>query len=168
MAVILAVLIGFVVFHYLSTVDRSQSETSTADDLTKTADQPSGPVESQTQKSSGSPLRGGSQTTIRDNAELETAVVTYDGSKFSPEKVSITSEPGNQSCLLTVVNKSFVPLSIRLSPHDPKDERGFPYPAVLPGEQSIIDPRYRIPEISFHNHEKPNESFSISLAEGCL
>lgn len=95
----------------------------------------------------------------------DTSTVKYVNGAFSPVKLTVNL--GDNGCLFKIINLSVDPLVIRLSPHSPEDKRGFPYPPVLPNQSVFIDPRYRIKDIAFHNHQKPKEEFSVKLNKNC-
>lgn len=112
------------------------------------------------------PPAASAKTTI---TEEDTDIVTVryratDG--FSPKQITITSA-GLRACIFRVINESNTPLTIRLSPHRPQDDWGSPYPPIPSHGESLIDPRYRLDRIAFHNHEKPAEELRVSLEEAC-
>lgn len=109
----------------------------------------------------------GASTKIQEKIAPSGQVVEYTPGGFSPKVIEVKANKGNIDCLLGIFNKSPDSLLIRLSPHSLRDDYGFLYPEILPGETSIIDPRYRIPKIAFHNHQRPSEEFVVILGEGC-
>lgn len=92
--------------------------------------------------------------------------VIYKNGAFSPLSITIQNK-NTGSCIVSVGNQGSKPLLIRLSPHSEKDDTGSLYPEIPPGESILIDPRYRIPNITFHNHRNPAEEFKVILGEGC-
>jgi|SRR3989344_1752847 len=113
--------------------------------------------------------KGPDQTRIvpENQPNLSKRSVFYMGSKFTPQSITIQNKD-NDGCILSLTNQDLKPLLIRLSPHSEKDDRGVLYPEILPGESMLIDPRYRIPEIAFHNHKNPHEEFRVVLGESCV
>lgn len=90
------------------------------------------------------------------------ATVFYSGNEFTPNNVVV-----KDACLLEIVNKSEEPLLIRLNPHSEKNNIGVQYPKIAPENSLLLDPRYRIPQIGFHNHGNPNHAFSVTLDKEC-
>ncbi|MBI2640528.1 MAG: hypothetical protein HYW91_01420 [Candidatus Sungbacteria bacterium] len=133
----------------------------------ESAPQPTASVNEQKQIASESNLPRGSTVGIKSGEEAPAATIQYFASGFSPKKILLRQDTGGYGCLLQIVNASNQSLIIRLSPHSDKDEQGFAYDPIPAGGISLIDPRYRIPKIAFHNHEKPDEEFSVELGEGC-
>lgn len=91
--------------------------------------------------------------------------VVYENGKFFPKAVIL--QGGEGGCLVSVQNKSSEPLLVRLSPHDPADRQGMQYPEIPPGQSILIDPRFRIPTIAFHNHKNPAEEFLVDPGNAC-
>ena len=92
--------------------------------------------------------------------------VSYKNKVFFPASTTVQNQDGD-GCILAIINQDPGSLLIRLSPHSEKDDQGVLYPEIAPGESILIDPRYRIAEIAFHNHRNPNEEFKVILGEGC-
>ena len=107
-------------------------------------------------------------TRVKSKEDFIGPTVLYSGDKFFPANLTLTGKPEGSGCLLMILNESQNTLVVRLSPHSVKDDWGFPYLPISPGAQSVIDPRYHMADVAFHNHEKPSEEFSMHLAEPCL
>ena len=90
--------------------------------------------------------------------------VIYSENTFSPSSIALKSD----HCVLRIINKSSEELIIRLSPHSEKDNIGFHYSPIPPGQSLAIDPRYGQSDASFHNHKKPNQTFRVHLGRYCL
>jgi hypothetical protein len=106
-------------------------------------------------------------TTMISGDNFSGPVVRYTGAEFVPQEILLT--PENGGCLVTVLNEDRQDLTVRLGPHNLEgNDPGFSYDSVPPGEAQIIDPRYRIDEISFHNHARPGPDFSVTLDSLCL
>lgn len=103
-------------------------------------------------------------TKIVDSAPTS-GMVVYENGKFSPSRVNLGDTESN--CVISVMNKSAAPLLVRLSPHSPTDSQGVLYPEIQPGQSMLLDPRFRIPAIAFHNHRNPREEFSVDLGSVC-
>lgn len=111
----------------------------------------------------------GSVNRIVPEEEFDGSIIQYsEENGFIPNRIKIKPEESGLGCFIKIVNKSVKPLTIRLSPHSSKDNHGFLYPSIPPGEDSIIDPRYRIEKIAFHNHEKPKDDFFVDMNSQCL
>lgn len=95
-------------------------------------------------------------------------IVVYSGSSFTPSSLTLSLTGTSADCFLLIMNKSSVPLLLRLSPHSPQDAVGFPYSPIPAGESGLIDPRYRQTDIKFHNHNNPEQEFSVILGKGCI
>lgn len=111
------------------------------------------------------PPAGG--TTIISDGETKGLVVRYSGSAFSPGKILVKQNEAGEVCAVTVINLGPRELVIRLNPHSPQDDVGFPYQPIPPGQSIILDPRYRQESIAFHNHQNPGEEFQVELGPGC-
>lgn len=109
----------------------------------------------------------GPVTKIKSVDESFMAVVRYSSEGFLPKRVTLRQNTEGLGCFIKIANGSDRPLSIHLSPHSISDERGFLYGPILPNDSLMIDPRYRIDKIAFHNHEKPDDEFSVELGEEC-
>lgn len=106
-------------------------------------------------------------TKISEERKFKEAVVRYKNGGFLSQEVILGQDDYGADCLITVINESPKPLTIRLSPHTERTDWGAQYDAIPPQGELIIDPRFRIPKIAFHNHEKPSEEFSVNLGEPC-
>lgn len=113
-------------------------------------------------------VKSGGTTRIVEEKEFTGASSTYASGTFSPQKLTVRQNENGDGCLIRIFNKSGRALTIRLSPHSVKDDRGFQYSPILSGGVGIIDPRYHLSDVAFHNHEKPTEEFSVHLDESCL
>lgn len=110
------------------------------------------------------PQKEANRTTITDE-EPAGATVVYIAGKFIPTDIKLVR--ASSDCFISIVNKSSAPLLLRLSPHSPKDDVGALYPEVKPGDVMLLDPRFRVEKIAFHNHKNPAEEFLVTLGEGC-
>ncbi len=113
-------------------------------------------------------VKSGGGTRIIEEREFGGLSVIYNSGVFSPKSITLKETGTGDGCLIRISNVSKSPLIIRLSPHSAKDDRGFQYSPILPGSAGIIDPRYHLADVSFHNHERPVEEFSAHLDESCL
>lgn len=104
---------------------------------------------------------------IIDKEGLDKTEIIYKNGKFFPAVVTLEQDNSGIGCLITIVNRSEAPLTIRLSPHTERTDWGAQYDAIPPRGELIIDPRFRIPKIAFHNHGKPSEEFSVNLRSSC-
>ncbi len=112
------------------------------------------------------PAATGPKTTISDEAPRE-SVIRYTLSGFIPQEIMV-GVTGQEACVITIVNETNESLVLRLGPYDPDDAIGPQYDAVDPGESILIDPRFRIPEIAYHDRAHPERGeFSIILGAGC-
>ncbi len=102
--------------------------------------------------------------TAQISDEVAMVVVRYSQNKFYPAQVKVN--PAG-SCLLAVFNEGDKPLQIGLSPHQAAGDPGVSYPEILPKQSIIIDPRYRIENISFHSHQIPRAEFTVTLVGDC-
>lgn len=130
------------------------------------------PVEKRGQTASDSDVvesgsSAGQVTKIKSLDEASMAVVRYSADGFSPKKLTLRQNAEGLGCFVKIINVGDSPLSIHLSPHSISDVRGFLYGPILSNDSLMIDPRYRIDKIAFHNHEKPDDEFSVELSEGC-
>ena len=107
-------------------------------------------------------------TRITDKEKLSNLAIRHSEKGFVPTRIKVSREMPEGSCLIRIINEGALPLIIRLSPHHPKDDWGVLYPPIPSKSSSIIDPRYRIETIAFHNHEKPSEEFKVDLDSQCL
>lgn len=110
------------------------------------------------------PQKGNSPEIPTDN--IKKPVVTYRTSGFSSSVVMV-EEHDSDGCFITIQNESPRELLIRLSPHTEADNWGSQYPPIEPGGELIIDPRYRITSVAFHNHKNPKEEFMVNFGAGC-
>lgn len=108
-------------------------------------------------------------TTILEKKEGETvgSTVEYKSGEFTPSVVTLRNNAEHTGCFLTVVNRDYRPLLIRLSPHTAGENWGSLYPEIPAGGSISIDPRYRIPKIAYHDHRNPGEEFSVILEKEC-
>lgn len=114
---------------------------------------------------------------VKSGSETATAIVDgspmgigvrYTSTGFIPEKIAVSTDEGGL-CLTPVVNETNESLILRLGPADKSGSSGPQYEAVHPGESVIIDPRFRIPEVSFFDFSHPERgSFSVALGTGCM
>ncbi len=106
---------------------------------------------------------------IKNEEEFRGAEVRYSDRGFLPKNIDLSRQAPEDNCFIKIINESILPLTIRLSPHSPKDDRGFHYTPIPPAEALIIDPRYGTMEnLSFHNHAKPIDEFSVTLDPICF
>lgn len=105
---------------------------------------------------------------IKDKEDFPGSAVTYTAQDFSPRTIKIKFNGSYDSCMVSVTNLTKEELVVRLSPHDPKDGWGFLYNPIPPNGSLILDPRYRIPKIAFHNHKNPAHEFIVDLDPKCL
>lgn len=124
----------------------------------------SGPSRSQEARE----VQSGGGTRIVEEQEFSGSSVIYTSGIFSPASITIKENAIGDGCLIRIFNKGDHTLTIRLSPHSAKDDRGFQYSPILSGGAGIIDPRYHLSDVAFHNHEKPVEEFSVHLEKSCL
>ncbi|MBI2639607.1 MAG: hypothetical protein HYW90_01800 [Candidatus Sungbacteria bacterium] len=102
--------------------------------------------------------------TLKAN-ELISSIVYQDG--FQPSRISVEGG-GAAGCIVVLRNSSLFPLRIGISPHRPDKDSGPDYGAISPGEQLIFDPRFvGITELEMHNHDKPDEEFTIVMGQKC-
>ena len=114
------------------------------------------------------PLSENTATTrISEERKFKEAVVRYKNGRFLPQEVILGQGDYGADCLITVINESSKPLTLRLSPHTERTDWGAQYDVIPSQGKLIIDPRFRIPKIAFHNHEKPVEEFSVNLGPVC-
>jgi len=102
---------------------------------------------------------------IITDGEPTGARVEYIGGKFVPTHIKLVQS--SSGCFISVANESSASLVLRLSPHSLRDDIGVLYSEVKPGEAMLLDPRFRVEKIAFHNHKNPIEEFSVELGEGC-
>lgn len=108
----------------------------------------------------------GNKTIIQEN-DTKSNTVFYRSGSFIPKEIKVKNKNGEGSCFITIFNESDKNLEIRLSPHKNEGDFGPRYDLVLPQGSLILDPRFRIPEIAFHNHNSPSAEFKVILGEGC-
>lgn len=106
-------------------------------------------------------------TKINSEQQFRGAVVRYTTHGFSPHAITL-QKYDESNCMLHIINDTHDVLIIRLSPHTSRDNWGFTYTPVAPGASLSIDPRYRIPKIAFHNHERPEDEFKVILGDECV
>ncbi len=94
------------------------------------------------------------------------AIVRYEQGLFNPADITVTNET---DCVVEIQNTSDQDVIPRLGPYDPKQEKGFLYPAIAPRQTSLIDPRYGIAtQFSFYNKNNPSAVFTVSIDPTCL
>lgn len=98
-----------------------------------------------------------------DNQEVG-AKVTYRDGVFSPNKITINEE---LDCVLSVSNIGDKTLKLGLNPHSEKGDPGVIHPDTPPGETILVDPRYRIERIAFHDHNNPANELEVELEGLC-
>lgn len=106
-------------------------------------------------------------TKVQENAPALTSTVVYTASGFTPAVVVVRDNNDHTGCFVAVFNKSVSALTIRLSPYSSEDNLGVLYPPIPPGQSVLIDPRYRVPKIAFHNHTNPAQEFSVAFDQTC-
>lgn len=105
---------------------------------------------------------------ILPSTSFKGPVVKYENGFFYPSKLTLDNNEAGGWCLLSVFNGGQSDLIIRLNPHKEVGDTGFAYEPVLPGKSLVIDPRYNIPDVVFHNHKKPGAQFFVHLNPPCL
>jgi|SRR3989338_2626226 len=99
--------------------------------------------------------------------EMDENKVIYDGSRFSPNTISISMNRG-LGCAIALYNQSNRPLYLGLSPHNPKKDPGPEYPPIKSKERFFFDPRFTgFTELSFHDHERPELQFLVKFEPSC-
>ena len=96
--------------------------------------------------------------------EISAGVVEYKNGIFTPSVIKIDKSMG---CILGVINASNKVLKLGLSPHAEKGDTGFSYTETPPGETILVDPRYRIDKIAFHDHNHPGSELQVQLEGTC-
>ncbi|GEM_PF-6990970 len=131
------------------------------------------PTNSNSLPNTSSPKKEGTQ---ESNTSSKTSVgeatsdqntILYSDAGFQPSKVNLKNAKSSEDCLLRIENQSQTALLLRLSPYSPTDNQGFPYNVILTGKSGVIDPRYRIEKITFHNRNKPTDEFEVVLGGLC-
>lgn len=89
---------------------------------------------------------------VVDDQEISAGVVEYKNGIFVPGTIKIDE---NMGCLLAIINRGSEKFKLGLSPHDEKGDLGVDYTEIPPGESILLDPRYRIERIAFHDHNYP-------------
>ncbi len=113
---------------------------------------------------SSPPSQDTPQVQISDEA-LTGPTVYYTKTGFFPPEVSVKVASGG--CIVQIINQTSESLTLRLSPYDPKGVTGPQYEPVPTGGAILIDPRFRVPEIAFHDRVHPDKEFSVTLGTGC-
>ena len=113
------------------------------------------------------PESSGNQVIIQ-NSDPNSHLIYYRSGAFTPKEVRVENINGEGSCLITIFNDSEKELEIRLSPHKNEGDRGPHYDLIPSQGNLILDPRFRIPEIAFHNHNLPSAEFKVILGKGCV
>lgn len=102
---------------------------------------------------------------VQEDNDIHTTV-RYEYGSFSPTMITVANETG---CFVEIQNASDQNIAVRLGPYDPKQEKGFLYPPIAPGKNSLIDPRYgTMKEFSFYNKNNPSAVFDVSIDPTCL
>jgi hypothetical protein len=112
---------------------------------------------------------GGNDTKVNilDEVPSDSRAITYTEAGFSPKEITIkiTDSVG---CLITIQNKTGVPLRVGVSPHNPAGDPGADYGEIISGETGILDVRYTgLPGVTLHDHAKPGNEFHVAYGEGC-
>ncbi|GEM_PF-1807123 len=112
---------------------------------------------------------GGSDTKVNilDEAPLDSRAIMYTETGFSPKEttIKITDSIG---CLITVQNKTALPLRVGVNPHNVTGDPGADYGEITTGETGILDVRYTgLPGVALHDHAKPENEFHVTYGEGC-
>lgn len=112
----------------------------------------------------------GPEATIIDEKNFEGITVRYTDAGFSPDRIVFSARDAKLSgCILKIQNDSSGDLLLRLGPPQEKDNKGFGYSPIPPGESGLIDPRYSgIFEEEFYNRKKTAHRFSASLNAPCF
>lgn len=105
--------------------------------------------------------------TIIQESDTKSNIVFYRSGLFVPKEIKVENNDGGGSCFITILNESDKNLEIRLSPHKNEGDLGPRYDLVIPQGNLVLDPRFRIPEIAFHNHSLPFAEFKVILGKGC-
>lgn len=105
--------------------------------------------------------------TIIQGSDTKSNIIFYRSGAFTPKEIKVENNNGEGSCFITIFNESDKNLEIRLSPHKNEGDQGPRYDLVLSQGSLILDPRFRISEIAFHNHNLPSAEFKVVLGEGC-
>lgn len=101
-----------------------------------------------------------------DEAEL-TPTVIYENGIFRPKRV-IRDGTGTIGCVVILVNRAPNSLRVGINPHSPFGDPGPNYEPIAPGDKLIFDPRFPgITELTFHNHDNPEEEFTVELGAQC-
>ncbi len=106
---------------------------------------------------------GSNSVKIIDGQETEEVVRYQDGS-FSINKIKIN---GSSNCVLAIANAGKETLKLGLSPHNEKGDPGVIYNETPPGEKILVDPRYRIERIAYHDHNRPAKELVVELEGVC-
>jgi hypothetical protein len=91
-------------------------------------------------------------------------VVTYQDGIFSPSKIKIGER---SNCILAIANTGNGILKLGLSPHNERGDLGVIYNETPPGETILLDPRYRIERIAYHDHNRPAKELEVELEGAC-
>lgn len=106
--------------------------------------------------------------TIIQESNTKSNIVFYRSGSFAPKEIKVENQNNEGSCFITIFNESDKNLEIRLSPHKNEGDQGPRYDIISSQGNLILDPRFRIPEIAFHNHNFPSAEFKVILGEGCI
>ena len=109
------------------------------------------------------------QTRAIPQGKLVLPTINYRDHHFTPVTTALEQNAQGTGCVIQVVNQSDTPLAIRLSPHEKalKGNYGGQYDPVPPGKSIIIDPRFDLGYVSFHNHAIPREEFHVRIGNSC-
>lgn len=113
-------------------------------------------------------IRGTETRAVSEN-NLVLPTITYREHRFAPITTALEQNASSTGCVIQVTNQSNAPLIIRLSPHEKalKGNHGGQYDPVPPKGSIIIDPRFDLGYVSFHNHAKPSEEFHVRIGNSC-
>ncbi|QQG45263.1 MAG: hypothetical protein HYW89_04690 [Candidatus Sungiibacteriota bacterium] len=110
-------------------------------------------------------LPSGRTTRISEEDTAKLPLITYSSDGFSPRTIRVKEGDSGVNCLVAVLNKDSAPLALGLGKYDPKITPS--YASIPTGESMLLDPRFRVAEIIFHNHAKPHHEFSVILEGEC-
>lgn len=111
------------------------------------------------------PLPSGRATRVSEGDTTKLPLVIFSEAGFSPEVIKVKEGDSGVDCLVAVFNKTSAPLTLGLGTYD--SNATSPYSPVPSGGNMIIDPRFRVPEVVFHNRAKPDQKFSVVLEGLC-
>lgn len=109
----------------------------------------------------------GNRVVDPDAEKMALDTVFYSDIGFSPKEIIVAIGKG-LGCVVNVENTTRHSLTLGVSPHNPVKDPGQNYLPVKPGEHILFDPRYSgFTELSFHDHERPELSFTVKFAASC-